>query len=176
MATIEDKYRKFLEITLVPLNGARPVIYNFDCSLSAVVSDLKRNLLQLMKMHNHRIKYSLQGFVRDTEIHLKNEKKLIVPIEIMNLCRTFYDPYYPMSTNINLNNLVCYAWKITKYGKFGEIIPNKCDQNNFFELSKQYTTFFIYELMNNDTLKKQIPFNDNNTVAIPVYHFYVGLN
>eukprot|EP01084_Bolivina_argentea_P159701 278142_1 len=155
----EYKYKHLVEVTMIPLNGIYPIIYNLEMGLLATVLDLKQDIIILMQKHNQRMKYLLNGYFKQIEQRIckyNNHKSylFIVPMEIIDLCGSFYDEYYPMSINVKVDNL-------TVLSKYERIITNDSKVHTYNPLSSGITRLNVYELLDNELLNKYLQLSSN---------------
>eukprot|EP01084_Bolivina_argentea_P027568 51247_1 len=105
---------RFISTKLIPLNGLRPIIYNFELNITSKLKDIKSKLLELMADHNRGIKYlvtwflnQIQGILSVQNIQHSNtcNSLCIIPTDILNLCGKFYDQFYAVTIDIKYHNL-----------------------------------------------------------------------
>eukprot|EP01083_Nonionella_stella_P285383 971362_1 len=171
----KGKYKHFVEVTMIPLNGVLPVLYNFEMALIATILDLKHEIIGLMQKHGEGVKYLLAGYMQQMDVKstAKYKHAWIIPIDILHLCGKYYDAYYSMAINTSVSNMVITG-KDTTFCNDTMQITNIVNSFNFDVIK-----LTAYELMDDDIVRnyiKRFKTRDEDVAlkleyrAVPIYH------
>eukprot|EP01084_Bolivina_argentea_P281088 480870_1 len=166
MSNTSTEYKKLIAARLVPLYAVHPIIYNFGMNLICTVLNLKQEIVESMKKHNHRIKILLNAYLKQIETMLSPNNHIhlfVIPTEIIDMCGKFYDEYYPMTIDIKVENLAVFPRNNDR------LLQNEASLQHW---SHSNDKFCVYELMN-DTMVTNYFMSDLNATqkeftAVPI--------
>eukprot|EP01083_Nonionella_stella_P256432 878931_1 len=184
MSGVGHKCKHLVEVTMIPLNGIHPIMYNLEMDLLATTSELKKDIIKLMTKHNQRMRDVSNFYFKQIQQSISKDAEnktdlFIIPIEIIDLCWSFYDEYYPMSVNIQAKNLAVLAQDNHNYKVTDEWISD--DDMPLYEPSQSdpgvTKPFNVYELLDDEILNKLFNVNKYGSEyeVIRIFHEYQTL-